>query len=293
LTRSQDVVRTRADLERAIEELRAGGGTLALVPTMGNLHAGHLSLIHRAQSLGDRVALSIFVNPLQFGAGEDLARYPRTEADDLLASATVGVDLAFVPAEVEMYPDGPPSVRIDPGPLAERLCGLHRPGHFQGVLTVVARLFGLFRPEVAVFGRKDFQQAVLIRRMVRDLELGVRVEVAPLVREADGLALSSRNRYLNSEERREAPRLFQALAAADQAFRMGERRPAEVAAVVRGALALDDTFRTEYVEVVDAETLDPVSEARAGHIVAAVAWLGSTRLIDNLVLGASVPDPTA
>ncbi|TVR53496.1 MAG: pantoate--beta-alanine ligase [Gemmatimonadales bacterium] len=285
------VARTRRELDAALEALRAGGGTLALVPTMGYLHPGHLSLLERAAAEADHTALSIFVNPLQFGHGEDLDRYPRSEAEDLARAASLGAQLAFVPDSGEMYPFGPPTIRVVPGPLGERLCGLHRPGHFQGVLTVVARLFGLFRPEVAVFGRKDFQQAVLVRRMVRDLEMRVRVEVAPLVREADGLAMSSRNAYLTPEERSAAPALFQALEEAEAAFRAGERRRSVLADRVRARMEGEPLFRLEYSEVVDPETLDAHGEAAPGNVVAVAAWLGSTRLIDNRVLGAEVPDP--
>lgn len=285
------VARTRRELAAALEALRSGDGKLALVPTMGNLHPGHLSLLDRAAAEADVPALSIFVNPLQFGPGEDLDRYPRSEAEDLAQAASRGARLAFVPGPGEMYPFGPPTIRVVPGSLGERLCGLYRPGHFQGVLTVVARLFGLFRPEVAVFGRKDFQQAVLVRRMVRDLEMQVRVEVAPLVREADGLAMSSRNAYLTSEERSAAPALFQALEEAEGTFQVGERRRAVLADRVRARMEGEPLFRLEYAEVVDPETLEASGDAAPGDVVVAAAWLGSTRLIDNRVLGAEVPDP--
>jgi pantoate--beta-alanine ligase len=285
------VARTRRELDAALEAIRAEGGTLALVPTMGYLHPGHLSLLERAAAEADHAVLSIFVNPLQFGPGEDLDRYPRSEAEDLARAAARGARLAFVPDSGEMYPSGPPTIRVLPGPLGERLCGLHRPGHFQGVLTVVARLFGLFRPEVAVFGRKDFQQAVLVRRMVRDLEMRVRVVVAPLVREADGLAMSSRNAYLTLEERSVAPALFQALEEAEAAFQGGERRRAVLADRVRSRMEDEPLFRLEYAEVVDPETLEAAGEAAPGDVVAVAAWLGRTRLIDNRVLGAEVPDP--
>jgi pantoate--beta-alanine ligase len=285
------VARDRTELDASLKALRAEGGTLALVPTMGSLHPGHLSLLDRARSVADHVALSIFVNPLQFAPGEDLARYPRSEEEDLARAAAAGARLAFVPDEAEMYPNGPPTIRLSPGALGDRLCGARRPGHFEGVLTVVARLFGLFRPDVAVFGRKDFQQAVLIQRMVRDLELRVRIEVAPLVREADGLAMSSRNAYLTPEERAEAPGLFHALTAADSAFRTGERDGEALAALVRGRFATSRRLRLEYAEVVAPETLDPVRNACQGDVLAVAAWLGPTRLIDNLVLGAEESDP--
>ncbi len=289
------VVRSRGELARALAGIRGRGETLALVPTMGYLHAGHLSLLDRAGALADRTALSIFVNPLQFAPGEDLDRYPRDEARDLALAGERGAHLAFVPALQEMYPRGAPLVRVDPGPLGDRLCGLHRPGHFQGVLTVVARLFGLFRPDVAVFGRKDLQQAVLVRRMVEDLELGVRVEVAPLIREADGLAMSSRNAYLSPEERRAAPALFQGLEAAGVAFRGGETRGEALEERVGARLGEEPRFRLEYARVVDPDTLasrvEAGEEVRNGDILAVAAWLGGTRLIDNRVLGPGEEDP--
>jgi pantoate--beta-alanine ligase len=289
--RGTRVFRSREGLAEALAGFRAEGAKIALVPTMGALHAGHLALLDRAAELGDRVVLSIFVNPLQFGEGEDLDRYPRTLERDLEQAAARGAALAFVPDVEVMYPHGLPRVTVDPGPAGDRLCGAFRPGHFRGVLTVVARLFGLVRPEVAVFGRKDAQQAALIRQMVRDLELGVEIEVAPLVREEDGLALSSRNAYLTPFERRTAPLLFRALVETDRAFRDGERDAARLEAFARGGLDRAREFRTDYVELVDPGTLDPLPRAEAGALLAAAAWLGKTRLIDNVVLGAADGDP--
>jgi pantoate--beta-alanine ligase len=207
------VVRTRAELASALAGLRAGDRRLALVPTMGALHEGHLALVRTAASRADAVVVSIFVNPLQFGAGEDLDRYPRTPAADLAALAAEGVALVFAPPVEEMYPGGPPAVTVDPGPLGALLEGASRPGHFAGVLTVVTKLFGLVRPDVAVFGEKDYQQLALIRRATADLELGVEVVGVPTVREPDGLALSSRNRYLSGPERARALSLSRALRA--------------------------------------------------------------------------------
>jgi pantoate--beta-alanine ligase len=279
------VVQTRAELALALHDLRRERRTLAFVPTMGYLHEGHLTLIDRGRALADSVVLSIFVNPLQFGPQEDLDRYPRSLERDLALAEARGAALAFVPSVEEMYPEGPPRVRVHPGAAGDRLCGASRPGHFEGVLTVVARLFGLIRPEVAIFGRKDAQQAALIRRMVRDLELGVAVDVAPLVRETDGLALSSRNAYLTPEERAVAPRLQAALEAGDAAFRRGVREPASLVAEVRRSLADTPAFRFEYAEVVEMETLETPSAACAGHLLLVAAHLGPTRLIDNRVLG--------
>jgi pantoate--beta-alanine ligase len=282
-----DVVRTREELSRALAGERRGGGRLALVPTMGYLHEGHLSLVDRAKELADAVVASLFVNPLQFGPSEDLAAYPRDEARDLELLAGRGTALVFAPAPEEMYPGGEPWVTVAPGPLDRRLCGAFRPGHFRGVLTVVAKLFGLVRPEVAVFGRKDFQQAVLIGRMVRDLELGVQVETAPIAREPDGLAMSSRNSYLGPEERAQAVALFQGLSKAETAFRAGELRADRLLALVEAAVAARSRMSLQYAEAVDPETLDPVATARPGTVLAVAAFCGTTRLIDNTELGAS------
>lgn len=286
-----DPIATRAGLDRALERIRRQGRSLALVPTMGYLHEGHLRLIDAAHEQADAVALTIFVNPLQFAPGEDLERYPRDMERDLALAHRRGVDLVFAPSEREMYPDGPPTVGVAPGPVGGRLCGAFRPTHFPGVLTVVARLFGLFRPHVAVFGRKDYQQAVLIRRMVQDLALGVRIHVGPLVREWDGLAMSSRNAYLSDAERRDAAFLSRALGAADQAFRGGRRAADEVLAPARELLSQAPSVRVQYLELVDPDDLEPLAEAREGAVVAVAAHCGPSRLIDNVILGAEEPDP--
>lgn len=276
--------RTRESLRSALAEVRAGSKRLALVPTMGYLHEGHLSLVDRARDGADVVALSIFVNPLQFGPGEDLRAYPRDLERDRALAGERGVDLLFAPEEAEMYPEGTPQVTVDPGPLAERLCGAYRPGHFRGVLTVVARLFGLFQPDVAVFGRKDFQQGVLIARMARDLEMPVEVVVAPTTRAVDGLAMSSRNAYLSEEERGEATRLSRALFRSRDRARSGERDAAELLRGVREDLAGSPHLRMQYAEIVHPETLEPVEVAEEGSVLALAAFCGETRLIDNVVL---------
>lgn len=285
------VARTRGELAEGLAILRREGGTIGFVPTMGALHPGHLSLVERAKVLADSAVVSIFVNPTQFGAGEDLARYPRDLAGDLALLAPHDVKLVFAPEVSEMYPEGESLIQVTPGVLGDRLCGRFRPGHFAGVLTVVAKLFGLFRPDWAVFGRKDLQQAVLIRRMVADLELGVSMDVAPLVRESDGLAMSSRNRYLSHEERERAGVLFRALVAADQLFRQGARARDDILAAARAVLEGEPEIRVQYLDLVEPDRLDPVETAEVGSIAALAVFAGETRLIDNLVLGASVPDP--
>jgi pantoate--beta-alanine ligase len=251
---------------------------------MGYLHEGHLSLVDRSAGLADAVAVSLFVNPLQFGPSEDLDTYPRDEARDLELLEARGAELVFAPTVEEMYPAGSALVTVSPGPMGSRLCGAHRPGHFSGVLTVVAKLFGLFRPDVAVFGRKDFQQAVLIRRMVADLDLDVSVDAAPIVREADGLAMSSRNAYLSVEQRADAVGLVEGLRAARARYEGGERDTPALLDAARACIAERPLLELQYAELVDPETLGPLELARPGAVVALAAFCGTTRLIDNLEL---------
>ena len=278
------VAATADEVRHAVRDARASGGTVALVPTMGALHEGHLSLVDRARQAADRVAMSIFVNPLQFGPTEDLARYPRNLERDLEMARGRGVDLVFAPAVEEMYPGGEPQVSVVPaGTLAERLEGAGRPGHFRGVLTVVAKLFGIFTPDVAVFGQKDFQQAALIRRMALDLNLGTRVEVAPIVREPDGLAMSSRNVYLSPEERERALALSRGLEHGRALFAAGERDADALRAALWKALSVPGV-QPEYAEAADPLTLEPAEVAREGTVLLVAARVGRTRLIDNAVL---------
>lgn len=277
-------VATKAQVHAAVAGARAEGHRIGLVPTMGYLHEGHLSLVDRARQRASWVVLSLFVNPIQFGPEEDLDRYPRDLERDLRLAGARGVDLVFAPAVSEMYPDGEPAVMVVPERLGGRLCGAFRPGHFRGVLTVVAKLFEIVRPDVAVFGRKDFQQAVLVRRMVRDLDMNVEIDVAPVVREPDGLALSSRNAYLTPEERKHAVALHEALAAGKEAFRRGRTAADELLAEMRAVLERHPLVRVQYLEIVDPETLDPVSTVTPGCVAATAAFVGGTRLIDNTVL---------
>ena len=284
------VADSREALDRELATLRAGSGTVALVPTMGALHEGHLSLIDRAKALSDSAVVSVFVNRLQFGPNEDFGSYPRTLERDVRLAAERGARLVFAPDETVMYPGATPDIQVDPGRLGDRLCGAFRPGHFRGVLTVVAKLFGLVRPDVAVFGRKDYQQALLIRRMVEDLDLGVRIEVAPTMREEDGLALSSRNAYLSAAERADAPGLWRALDAADRLFRSGEARSRALLGAFQDRVAAHARLAPQYVEIVHPDTLTPLEAAVPGAVMAAAVFCGSTRLIDNVVLGAAT-DP--
>ncbi|MEW2356356.1 pantoate--beta-alanine ligase [Spirillospora sp. NPDC029432] len=276
------VARTREQLAAARADVR---GRLALVPTMGALHEGHRSLIRYARERADMVAVSIFVNPLQFGPDEDFDRYPRTLDEDLAACAAEGADLVFAPSGSVMYPSRP-QVTIASGPMGEVVEGAARPGHFDGMLTVVMKLFQLVRPDVAVFGEKDAQQLAMIRRMVLDLDVPVDVVGAPTVREPDGLALSSRNRYLSDEERVTALFLSRALRAGEDAV------PAGPAAVVRaardvldGAAAAEPPLALDYLVLVDPSTFGEIDDAHSGPAVLAVAGrVGATHLIDNLPL---------
>jgi pantoate--beta-alanine ligase len=273
-----------AELREVLAEARSGGARIGLVPTMGYLHEGHLTLVDAARAACDVVVLSIFVNPLQFGAGEDLERYPRDLERDAELAAARGVDLLFAPEADEMYPRGAAITRIAAPGIADRLCGAFRPGHFDGVLTVVAKLFNIVMPDTAVFGQKDLQQSVLIRRMVQDLDFPIRIEIAPIAREADGLAMSSRNAYLTPAERQAALALHRSLQAARQAFRTGASDPAEVTGTARAILTGASGVRVQYVEAVELQRLGTPDRLREGDAVAVAAFAGATRLIDNVLL---------
>lgn len=262
---------------------RSQGRSIGFVPTMGYLHEGHLSLVDLARRRCDSVVVSIFVNPTQFGPTEDFADYPRDLESDLAACAARGVDLVFAPGEEEIYPR-PQTIWIEPGPLAQRLCGRSRPTHFRGVLTVVAKLFAIVEPDIAVFGRKDFQQALLIRRMVEELAIPARVELGAIVREPDGLAMSSRNRYLDAREREAALALSRALRLVRAAFAEGEADAEELSCLARDTMA-GAGARVDYVEIVDPYGLDPVERVSAHDLCAVAAYVGDTRLIDNSPLG--------
>ena len=280
---SVGVIATAHDFRRACQEARRDG-ELALVPTMGYLHAGHQSLIQAAAQRAPAVAVTIFVNPTQFGPAEDLSRYPRDIEGDLRKCEEAGATFVFVPrGPEEIYPAGFQTY-VEPGPLAMPLCGEKRPGHFRGVCTVVAKLFALSRADCAFFGEKDYQQLAVIRRMTADLNLGVEVIGRPIVRESDGLALSSRNAYLSREERLHATALWKALEAARAAFKAGETRGAALEELARQKLA-DDGLRIDYAEVRDPVELQRASRADANSRLFLAAFLGKTRLIDNGAVG--------
>jgi len=266
------------------EDLRRDGRRIAVVPTMGALHDGHLSLLKIARGRADIVILTIFVNPTQFGPSEDLAKYPRDEAGDLAKARPLGVDLAFCPEAAAMYPPGSQTF-VEVRALQKPLCGQSRPGHFAGVATVVTKLFHITQPHLAVFGEKDYQQLAIIRRMVRDLDFGIEIASVPIVREADGLAMSSRNAYLSSEQRRSALSLSAGLAAAEAAFARGERSADALRAAARAPITAAADTRIDYVELRDAQELTPVARVERPAVLALAVFVGTTRLIDNRVLG--------
>jgi pantoate--beta-alanine ligase len=275
---------------QSIDEVRAAsrtgrreGKSLGLVPTMGALHEGHLSLVRAAKAQCDLVVVSIFVNPLQFGPNEDLAKYPRNFDRDRELLAKDGADFIFAPSVEEMYPPGAVTYVTVEG-LSDKLCGRSRPGHFRGVTTVVSELFNIVEPGRAFFGQKDAAQSTIIRRMVRDLNIPVRVVVCPIVREPDGLAMSSRNAYLDAGQRKSALVLYRSLTAVQERFDQGERMAHVLIDAGKQTLAHEPLVRLDYFEIVDPETLDPVDDLSRGGLVAVAAFVGNVRLIDNIVL---------
>lgn len=284
-----NVVKTIADLRAAVTRARGEGKRIGFVPTMGNLHAGHIALVKKAGQRAEFVVASIFVNPLQFGPNEDLASYPRTLTADQEKLFEAGCHLLFAPGVEEMYPHGQAKqtiVRV-PG-VSEGLCGGSRPGHFDGVSTVVSKLFNMVLPDLAVFGQKDFQQLAVIRTMVRDLNMPIQIIGEPIVRAEDGLALSSRNGYLNPDERATAPALFRTLTQLAQTIHGGDRDYPTL--VAQGRQMLQDAgLRPDYLEVRDATNLQPAAADTREVVILAAAYLGKTRLIDNLLVDAAAP----
>jgi pantoate--beta-alanine ligase len=279
-----EVFRDPRAMRAKAEDLRRDGRRIAVVPTMGALHDGHVALLRAARGKADVVILTIFVNPTQFGPSEDLARYPRDEAGDLAKARSAGIDLAFCPDATAMYHPGAQTF-VEVRELQKPLCGASRPGHFAGVATVVAKLFHLTQPHVAVFGEKDYQQLAIIRRMVRDLDFGVEIASVPIVREADGVAMSSRNAYLSTDQRQAARSLSAGLAAAELAFTGGERRAGALVAAARAPIDAAAGPRIDYLELRDAEELTPIERVERPAVLALAVFVGTTRLIDNRVLG--------
>jgi pantoate--beta-alanine ligase len=275
------IIRTVRAMQQACRGLRSKG-SVGLVPTMGALHEGHLSLVRRAQAECDAVVASIFVNPMQFGPSEDFEAYPRTFEDDCAKLEATGVNLLFAPSAQEMYsPDSKTFVEV-PG-IGNRLDGESRPGHFRGVVTVVAKLFNIVSPDRAYFGQKDAAQVAVLRAMIRDLNLPVHLVACPIVREKDGLAMSSRNRNLSSQDRRRALILYRGLERARDLLEAGETRANILRDALLGVLTTDETIRVDYAAIVDPCTLLPVVDTSKGALIAVAAWIGSTRLIDNIL----------
>ena len=271
------LVPTIDELRRRRDEWRREGRVVALVPTMGALHEGHLSLIDLARERSDVVITSVFVNPTQFGPEEDFDRYPRDLKGDLEAAVERGTDVVFAPTSEQLYPVEP-TIWVEPGSMADRLCGLSRPGHFRGVLTVVAKLFGCAEPDHAIFGRKDFQQSVLIGRMVKELRMSVEIHTGEIVRERDGVALSSRNAYLTGDSRRSARSLSQGLMGVRAAYAAGERSPAGLVGLARAAME-EAGAEVEYAELVGPEDLEPAAEPADDTVCAVAAAVGASRLV--------------
>jgi pantoate--beta-alanine ligase len=277
------IVRSIVETRAALRELRAQNRTLGLVPTMGALHEGHLSLVRAARAQCDVVAASIFVNPTQFGPSEDFSNYPRTFENDCWLLEAEGVDLLFAPETEEMYPQGATTL-VEVEGIGDRLDGISRPGHFRGVATIVAKLFHILGPDQAFFGQKDAAQVAVLRRMVRDLNFPLEIVVCPTVREPDGLALSSRNRYLSIDERAQALILHRALNAIERRAAEGELQSEQLIDAGLEVLAYEPYARLDYLKIVDPGTLEDIRDIGQGALVAIAAWLGSTRLIDNIVL---------
>jgi pantoate--beta-alanine ligase len=277
------ILNTVADTQALCRETRLEGRRIGLVPTMGALHQGHLSLVKAAKSQCDFVIASIFVNPLQFGPNEDLAKYPRTFERDCELLKAEGVDAVFAPTPEEMYPKNAATF-VEVECLPQKLEGRTRPTHFRGVTTVVNKLFNIVMPDRAFFGQKDAQQVVIIQKMVRDLNMDIDIVVCPIVRDPDGLAMSSRNRYLNAEQRQQALVLYRALTRIQTAADRGERDALKLIETGKSVIAEQPQVRLDYLEIVDRESLDPVDDISRGALVAIAAYVGPTRLIDNIVL---------
>jgi pantoate--beta-alanine ligase len=277
------VIQTVREVREALESARKSNTVIGLVPTMGALHAGHESLIQTARRESGVVVVSIFVNPLQFGPNEDYTRYPRAFTKDLEICERHGADLAFAPSVEEMYPL-PQLTFTDVARVSEHLCGAFRPGHFRGVATVVLKLFNIVQPDRAYFGEKDMQQLAVIRRMVTDLNVPITIIGVPTVRENDGLAISSRNQYLNPAERKAAPVLYRALQEAAGRVRSGERHAAKIREAAIAILSKEALVRLEYLEIVDPDEIQPISTVSGRVRIAAAIWIGNTRLIDNVAV---------
>ena len=277
------VIKSIPALKSAVRRWKSKNRTIGFVPTMGYLHEGHLSLVRASKKKADVTVVSIFVNPMQFGPKEDFKTYPRDFERDAGLLEKEGIAVLFYPDAEEMYPGGYKTY-VEVHDLQDKLCGRSRPGHFRGVSTVVLKLFNIVRPDYAFFGQKDAQQAIILRRMARDLDLDVHVEIMPIVREADGLAMSSRNTYLGPDERKAGLSLSRSLRQAKMRIDAGERRPAVILGAMKEMIAAEPLARIDYIEAVDMETLEPVKEISEGTLIALAVFIGKTRLIDNMIV---------
>lgn len=278
------ILNTIRDMRVEVKKVRRSGKSIGFVPTMGYLHEGHLSLVKRAREENDLVVVSIFVNPTQFGPHEDFESYPRNLDRDSKLVESFGGDIVFSPSVSEMYPKKSSTYVEVEGNIVKELCGASRPGHFKGVTTVVTKLFNIVTPDRAYFGQKDAQQVAVIEQMVRDLCLEIEIVPCPIVREKDGLAMSSRNIYLNEKERRAATVLFESLSKAEEIVRKGGRSPFEVSKFILNIIASESLCQIDYIEIVNSQTLEPIEEIKGNILIALAVKIGSTRLIDNLRL---------
>jgi pantoate--beta-alanine ligase len=266
-------------------KMKSRGKTTGFVPTMGYLHEGHLSLVEAAKAKSDIVVVSIFVNPIQFGLGEDFARYPRNIRKDKKMLCNLDVDILFLPPADKLFDQGHQSY-IDVAGLSNKMCGLSRPGHFRGVTTIVAKLFNIVIPDLAFFGEKDFQQLVIIKKMVKDLNFPIEIVGCPIVREYDGLAMSSRNKYLTAKEREQAAVLYRSLKLAQEEIRRGEKNPKKIISRMRSLIRTVPKIKIDYIIIADPQTLDEVKSVKGKVLIALAAYLGKARLIDNMVVEA-------
>jgi pantoate--beta-alanine ligase len=280
------LVRKIREMQKVSDQLKQEGKRIGLVPTMGYLHDGHLSLVRKVKDLCDVVVVSIFVNPTQFGPGEDFKRYPRDEEGDKAKLEGEAVDLLFIPEASDMYPSGYQTY-VDVTEVSKGLCGDFRPGHFRGVATVVAKLFNIVKPDVAIFGEKDYQQLLVIKRMVEDLNFDIKIIPGVLIREEDGMAMSSRNTYLSPEERKRALILYRSLLKGKDLFQSGERKASILLKAVRESIKSMDGVTLQYVEIRDVETLEKIKNVDKPAVIALAAIVGSVRLIDNIIIGRS------
>lgn len=277
------VYRSVRSLAKKVSEIKKRNNTIGLVPTMGFLHEGHASLIRKAGKDADCVIVSIFVNPAQFGPGEDFKKYPRNLKRDLEICKIEGADIIFVPKSKDMYPEGY-STYINVEGVTEKLCGVSRPGHFLGVTTVVAKLFNIAMPDIAYFGQKDAQQAIVIKKMALDLNMGVKIKVMPIIREKDGLAMSSRNVYLSSRERAQAVSLYKSLMLAKRLFSKGERDSGKIISKMKEVMSREPDAKIDYIAIVDTKELKDIKKISGTALAAIAARIGNTRLIDNVIL---------